>query len=57
MSLNNTFAFGGSPSQNSSTFTQNNLAAEKCPNSCTKMTIENIIIAVIIQSKSIFSCF
>jgi hypothetical protein len=53
LSLKSDLAFGGSQSQNSSTLTQNFLAAEKCPSSWIRTTIEKIIIAVSIQRKSI----
>jgi hypothetical protein len=53
LSFHMIFAFGGSPSQNSSTLTQKNLAVEKCHNSWTKTTMEKIIIAARIQKISI----
>jgi hypothetical protein len=53
LSVNNFFALGGIPSPNSSTRTQNILAAEKCPNSCKITMIENINIATTIPIKII----
>jgi hypothetical protein len=55
LSLNNFFALGGIQSQNSSTFTQKNLAAEKCHNSCIITIVEKSNIETIIQSIIIFS--
>jgi hypothetical protein len=49
LSLNSFLALGGIPKPNSSTLTQNFLAAAKCPHSCTITMIENKIIDVIIQ--------
>jgi hypothetical protein len=54
LSVKSFLARGGIPSQNSSTLTQNLLAAAKCHHSCTKTTIENIIIATNIHKKIIF---
>jgi hypothetical protein len=48
------FALGGIHSQNSSTLTQNFLAAAKCHHSCIKIIIENKTIDVIIQIIIIF---
>jgi hypothetical protein len=53
LSIKSDLALGGSQSQNSSTLTQNFLAAKKCHNSWIKTTIEKIRIAVRIQRKSI----
>jgi hypothetical protein len=49
LSLKSFFALGGIPKPNSSTFTQNFLAAAKCHHSCTSTIIEKSIIDTIIQ--------
>jgi hypothetical protein len=57
LSVKSFLALGGIPSQNSSTLTQNFLAAAKCHHSCISITIENIIIATIIQRIIIICLF
>ena len=54
LSVNNFFARGGIPIQNSSTFTQKKRAHKKCPISWTKTIREKIMIEIIIQRKIIF---
>jgi hypothetical protein len=54
LSVNNFLVLGGIPSQNSSTLTQNFLAAAKCHHSCINTIIEKSIIDVIIQRIIIF---
>jgi hypothetical protein len=53
LSVNNFLALGGNHNQNSSTFTPNFLAAEKCHSSCISTTKENISIATKIHKKII----